>query len=301
MKRQKITKWIFLLAMVLMVSVLGKTEIARANEQDSKNYHLIPCDDGQSGTYWIGDYLYWIDARQKKISRYSDLEMTKEEVLVTAEKGTYIGQSGLVFENLVYYIIIDSKTKVGNLYSYDLKSKQSICIGNVGELQALNDISDEKIYGYGYTKADKPEVITYDLKSKKLKRICKNGYFGEFVGKYIVINTNSKTGNNGISLYRKSDGKKVKSISNNCYCYEVVDNMIYFVEPIAEFKYRIKSYNIIKKKIITYGNIKANDFGEINKKYLYYAYGEPVQEGKYYKYSFAKKKSIRISEEEYGY
>ena len=55
MKRQKITKWIFLLAMVLMVSVLGKTEIARANEQDSKNYHLIPCDDGQSGMYRPAD------------------------------------------------------------------------------------------------------------------------------------------------------------------------------------------------------------------------------------------------------
>lgn len=301
MKRQKIAKWIFLLVMVVIVSILGEQKIVQANEKQTINYHLIPCDDGESGTYWIGGYLYWIDSEQKKISRYSDLEMTKEEVLVTAEKGTYIGQSGLVFKNFVYYIVIDRKTKARNLYSYDLESKQGVCIGNVGELQALNEISGGKIYGYGYTKDNKPEVITYDLKSKQLKTICNNGYFGEFVGKYVIVNTNSKTDNNGISLYRKSDGKKVKSISGNCYRYEVVDNMIYFLEPVAEFKYRIKSYNITKKKLVTYGVIKANEFGEINKKYLYYAYGKPVREWKYYKYSFAKKKSVRISEEEFGF
>lgn len=299
MKRQKMTKWIFLLAMVLMVSILEKPESAEAKKQETTNYHLIPCDDGQSGTDWIGNYLYWVDSKQKKISRYSDSEMTKEEVLVTAEKGTYIGPGGLVFGDLVYYVIIDSKTHVGKLYSYDLKLKQSVCIGNVGELQALNDISDGKIYGYGYTKANDPEVITYDLKNKRLKRICKNGYFGEFVGNYVIINTNS--GDNGIALYKKTDGKQVKNISSNCYRYEAVDDMIYFVEPIAEFRYRIKSYNIKKNQIITYGNIKANEFGEINKKYLYYAYGTPVWEWKYYKYSFTKKKSIRISEEEFGF
>lgn len=72
--------------MVVMTGFFINLEITKADEKNTENYHLIPWDDGQSGTYWMDGYLYWIDMKKKKISRYSDEEMTKEEVLVEADK-----------------------------------------------------------------------------------------------------------------------------------------------------------------------------------------------------------------------
>ena len=238
---------------------------------------------------------------KEKISRYSDEEMTKEEVLVEADKGTCIGECGLLYDDIIYYVLIDNKTHAGNLYSYNLKSRESNKLGAARELQRLEVLVDGKIYGCGYTKTGNPEVFLYDLKGKKLKQICKNGYFGQIVGKYIAIQTISSSGKSGMTLYRKSDGQKIKTITSNCSYYEFIDNTFYYVEPIAEFKYKIKSYNIEKKKTITYGTIKANEFGAITSKYLYYSNGPMIGECKYYKYSFAKKKSIRITEEAFQY
>lgn len=94
----------------------------------------------------------------------------------------------------------------------------------------------------------KSRGVLYDLKGKKLKQICKNGYFGQIVGKYIAIQTISSSGKSGMTLYRKSDGQKIKTITSNCSYYEFIDNTFYYVEPIAEFKYKIKSYNIEKRR-----------------------------------------------------
>lgn len=301
MKKRNIIRGFLVLVMVVMTGFFINLEITKADEKNTENYHLIPWDDGQSGTYWMDGYLYWIDMKKKKISRYSDEEMTKEEVLVEADKGTCIGECGLLYDDIIYYVLIDNKTHAGNLYSYNLKSRESNKLGAARELQRLEVLVDGKIYGCGYTKTGNPEVFLYDLKGKKLKQICKNGYFGQIVGKYIAIQTISSSGKSGMTLYRKSDGQKIKTITSNCSYYEFIDNTFYYVEPIAEFKYKIKSYNIEKKKTITYGSIKANEFGAITSKYLYYSNGPMIGECKYYKYSFAKKKSIRITEEAFQY
>ena len=301
MKKRNIIRGFLVLVMVVMTGFFINLEITKADEKNTENYQLIPWDDGQSGTYWMDGYLYWIDMKKKKISRYSDEEMTKEEVLVEADKGTCIGECGLLYDDIIYYVLIDNKTHAGNLYSYNLKSRESNKLGAARELQRLEVLVDGKIYGCGYTKTGNPEVFLYDLKGKKLKQICKNGYFGQIVGKYIAIQTISSSGKSGMTLYRKSDGQKIKTITSNCSYYEFIDNTFYYVEPIAEFKYKIKSYNIEKKKTITYGTIKANEFGAITSKYLYYSNGPMIGECKYYKYSFAKKKSIRITEEAFQY
>ena len=290
-----------------------------------KNIEVVDEDEVDTGVVGIGckvivyDYEYdeeieydivgssQADIMNNKISDESPVGMALkgakvgEEVLVEADKGTCIGECGLLYDDIIYYVLIDNKTHAGNLYSYNLKSRESNKLGAARELQRLEVLVDGKIYGCGYTKTGNPEVFLYDLKGKKLKQICKNGYFGQIVGKYIAIQTISSSGKSGMTLYRKSDGQKIKTITSNCSYYEFIDNTFYYVEPIAEFKYKIKSYNIEKKKTITYGTIKANEFGAITSKYLYYSNGPMIGECKYYKYSFAKKKSIRITEEAFQY
>lgn len=95
--------------------------------------------------------------------------MTKEEVLVEADKGTCIGECGLLYDDIIYYVLIDNKTHAGNLYSYNLKSRESNKLGAARELQRLEVLVDGKIYGCGYTKTGNPEVFLYDLKGKKVK------------------------------------------------------------------------------------------------------------------------------------
>ena len=77
MKKRNIIRGFLVLVMVVMTGFFINLEITKADEKNTENYHLIPWDDGQSGTYWMDGYLYWIDMKKKKISRYSDEEMTK--------------------------------------------------------------------------------------------------------------------------------------------------------------------------------------------------------------------------------
>ncbi len=137
MKKRNIIRGFLVLVMVVMTGFFINLEITKADEKNTENYHLIPWDDGQSGTYWMDGYLYWIDMKKKKISRYSDEEMTKEEVLVEADKGTCIGECGLLYDDIIYYVLIDNKTHAGNLYSYNLKSRESNKLGAARELQRL--------------------------------------------------------------------------------------------------------------------------------------------------------------------
>lgn len=53
--------------MVVMTGFFINLEITKADEKNTENYHLIPWDDGQSGTYWMDGYLYWIDMKRKNI------------------------------------------------------------------------------------------------------------------------------------------------------------------------------------------------------------------------------------------
>lgn len=74
MKKRNIIRGFLVLVMVVMTGFFINLEITKADEKNTENYHLIPWDDGQSGTYWMDGYLYWIDMKKKK---YLGIRMKK--------------------------------------------------------------------------------------------------------------------------------------------------------------------------------------------------------------------------------
>ena len=100
MKKRNIIRGFLVLVMVVMTGFFINLEITKADEKNTENYHLIPWDDGQSGTYWMDGYLYWIDMKKKKISFPSALTVLFI-VLIFAAILTAVVPAGL-YSKLTY-------------------------------------------------------------------------------------------------------------------------------------------------------------------------------------------------------